>query len=71
MHPCHTFFVGDDGWGHTIRPPVTLTGQRLREQVTVGTQAMADGFAAEIATRPADWHMLQPLWLADLASRVG
>ncbi|SHV26048.1 lipid A biosynthesis lauroyl acyltransferase [Mycobacteroides abscessus subsp. abscessus] len=28
---------------------------------------MADVFAANIAERPADWHMLQPLWLDDLS----
>ncbi len=34
------------------------------------TQAIADVFAADIAAHPADWHMLQQLWLADLpASR--
>ena len=30
------------------------------------TQALADQFAAGIAAHPADWHMLQPQWLADL-----
>ena len=30
------------------------------------TQALADHFAAGIAAHPADWHMLQPQWLADL-----
>jgi phosphatidylinositol dimannoside acyltransferase len=35
-------------------------------QVPVATQALADIFAADIAAHPADWHMLQKLWLADL-----
>jgi KDO2-lipid IV(A) lauroyltransferase len=30
------------------------------------TQALADRFAHNIAAHPADWHMLQPQWLADL-----
>ena len=30
------------------------------------TQQVADVFGAAIAEHPADWHMLQPLWLADL-----
>ncbi|UQX10075.1 phosphatidylinositol mannoside acyltransferase [Candidatus Mycobacterium methanotrophicum] len=30
------------------------------------TQALADVFARNIAEYPADWHMLQPQWLADL-----
>jgi lauroyl/myristoyl acyltransferase len=31
------------------------------------TQMLADQFAAAIAAHPADWHMLQPQWLADLS----
>ena len=34
--------------------------------VTAITQALADRFAVNIAAYPADWHMLQPQWLADL-----
>ncbi len=30
------------------------------------TQQVADVFGAAIAEHPADWHMLQPLWLSDL-----
>ena len=29
---------------------------------------MADRFAANIAAHPADWHMMQPQWLADLSA---
>jgi KDO2-lipid IV(A) lauroyltransferase len=29
-------------------------------------QALVDVFAQGIAEHPADWHMLQKLWLADL-----
>ena len=29
---------------------------------------MADLFAEGIARHPADWHMLQPLWLDDLSA---
>jgi lauroyl/myristoyl acyltransferase len=57
----------EDGWGHRVNPPVTVpTSLRLRDKVAAGTQAVADVFAREIAAHPADWHMLQPLWLADL-----
>ena len=35
--------------------------------VGVITQALADRFATNIAAHPADWHMLQPQWLADLS----
>lgn len=37
------------------------------QQVAHLTQQLADVFAAGIAAHPADWHMLQRLWLADLA----
>jgi KDO2-lipid IV(A) lauroyltransferase len=38
------------------------------------TQAVADEFGPVITAHPHDWHMLQPLFLADLAStdsRIG
>jgi KDO2-lipid IV(A) lauroyltransferase len=37
--------------------------------VGVITQALADRFAVNIAAHPADWHMLQPQWLADLSAQ--
>jgi KDO2-lipid IV(A) lauroyltransferase len=37
-----------------------------REDVGPTTQRMADAFAADIANDPADWHMMQKLWLSDL-----
>ncbi|HYU04442.1 MAG TPA: phosphatidylinositol mannoside acyltransferase [Jatrophihabitantaceae bacterium] len=59
-----------DGWGQWIGPPIELPGARLTDQVRGGTQALADVFAERIAEHPADWHMLQRLWLADLPVRV-
>ncbi|MFL6119778.1 phosphatidylinositol mannoside acyltransferase [Actinophytocola sp.] len=53
----------DDGWGVRVHTPILVHG---REDVGVATQRMADGFAADIANNPADWHMMQKLWLADL-----
>lgn len=62
LMPVHTWFEGD-GWGTRIHAPVdTSSGD-----VGVITQALADHFAAGIAEYPADWHMLQPQWLADLS----
>lgn len=60
----------EDGWGHRVNPPIEAPTGRLREKVAAGTQAVADVFAREIAAHPTDWHMLQPLWLADLRSRT-
>ncbi|MFC4857391.1 phosphatidylinositol mannoside acyltransferase [Actinophytocola glycyrrhizae] len=53
----------EDGWGVRIHTPIVVHG---REDVAPATQRMADAFAADIATHPADWHMMQKLWLADL-----
>jgi KDO2-lipid IV(A) lauroyltransferase len=35
------------------------------------TQQVADVFADAIREHPQDWHMLQPLWLRDLAPGPG
>ena len=40
---------------------------RTREKVTAMTQEVANVFGAAITAHPEDWHMLQPLWLGDLA----
>jgi KDO2-lipid IV(A) lauroyltransferase len=64
--PAGLWFDGPS-WIHHIHPPVpTATTGRLRDRVVAATQAVADVFAADIAEHPADWHMLQRLWLADL-----
>ncbi|MGH3761945.1 phosphatidylinositol mannoside acyltransferase [Actinophytocola sp.] len=54
----------EDGWGLRIHTPIAVHG---RDDVPAATQRMADGFAADIAANPADWHMMQKLWLADLS----
>ncbi|TAM93483.1 MAG: phosphatidylinositol mannoside acyltransferase [Jatrophihabitans sp.] len=70
--PVSLWFTPDGGWGQRICPPLELPGERLRDRVRQGTQLLADAFARGIAEHPADWHMLQRLWLADLpAGRDG
>ncbi|MDJ0395481.1 phosphatidylinositol mannoside acyltransferase [Rhodococcus sp. G-MC3] len=59
--PVHCYFDGD-GWGFTISPRIDVGGG-----VEGATQLLADTFASKIAEHPADWHMLQPLWLSDLS----
>jgi phosphatidylinositol dimannoside acyltransferase len=55
------------GWGIRIHPEVPIAGTgRLRDKVATATQEVADAFAADIALRPHDWHMLQRLWISDL-----
>ena len=56
-----TLSFTDDGWLITFHPYVEHT------DVATMTQELADAFARGIATHPADWHMLQRLWLDDLA----
>jgi KDO2-lipid IV(A) lauroyltransferase len=69
LHAVHSYYPDDGGWGHDVSPPIDLGEGRLRDKVRTGTQRLADRFAAGIARRPADWHMLQRLWLADLDPR--
>lgn len=57
----HCYFDGD-GWGFDISPRIPVDGGVER-----ATQDLANTFAANIAAHPEDWHMLQPLWLADLS----
>ncbi|MGB3771689.1 MAG: phosphatidylinositol mannoside acyltransferase [Rhodococcus sp. (in: high G+C Gram-positive bacteria)] len=59
--PVHCWFT-DDGWGFSVEPAIDVSGG-----VEQATQALADRFAANIAAHPEDWHMLQPLWWADLS----
>lgn len=43
-------------------------GARGAERIAALTQRVADVFSEGIAEHPEDWHMLQPLFLADLAA---
>ena len=60
--PVHCWYAGD-ATRIAIYPPLDCTSG----DVGVITQALADTFARNIARCPADWHMLQPQWLADLS----
>ena len=60
--PVHCWFT-DGGWGFSVDAPIDVA-----VGVEGATQALADRFAANIAAHPADWHMLQPLWLDDLSA---
>lgn len=64
LMPAHCWFE-PGGWGCEIFEPLDCSGG----DVATITQALADRFAANIARRPEDWHMLQPQWLADLPER--
>lgn len=60
--PVGSWFTDDGGWEFRIHPPIPVP---RKQGVRAATQAMADVFAGDIAARPADWHMWQPLWQAD------
>jgi lauroyl/myristoyl acyltransferase len=60
--PVHCWYEGDD-CRVSFGPPLDCSSG----DVSVITQALADVFARNIAEHPADWHMLQPQWLADLS----
>jgi KDO2-lipid IV(A) lauroyltransferase len=63
--PVHLWYTRD-GWAQTIAAPIDLPDGRLSVRVASGTQQLAHFFEREIAKHPADWHMLQRMWLADL-----
>jgi phosphatidylinositol dimannoside acyltransferase len=60
--PVHCWYDGDD-----CRIAIHSQIDCGSGDVGVITQSLADVFARNIAEHPADWHMLQPQWLADLS----
>ena len=62
LHPAHVYYRGNDCVVQIFEELDTSSGD-----VQAITQALADVFAQRIAAHPADWHMLQPQWLADLS----
>jgi phosphatidylinositol dimannoside acyltransferase len=61
----------EDGLQGRVRSPLALPQQAdRREGVAQLTQSMADEFARAIAEHPADWHMMQRLWLSDFDARA-
>lgn len=57
--PAHCWFT-PGSWRVSIEEPIDVS-----RGVEATTQTLADRFAANIAAHPADWHMLQPLWMGD------
>lgn len=54
------------GWRMEFRPEIVVpTEGRLRDRVAHATAELLGAFEQGIAEHPEDWHMLQPLWLAD------
>jgi lauroyl/myristoyl acyltransferase len=60
--PVHSYYEPDVTVTAISAPLDTSSGD-----VAAVTQTLADQFGANIAAHPADWHMLQPQWIADLS----
>jgi len=71
LYPVSIHYEPSSRGGHGIvitwhdRVPVPA-GLRRGGQVAAMTQTCADALAGAIAEHPEDWHMLQPLFVADL-----
>jgi phosphatidylinositol dimannoside acyltransferase len=61
------WFEDDAACGRLSGPLDLPADGSLDQRIRVLTQHIADRLAAGIAENPADWHMLQRLWLADRA----
>lgn len=60
--PAHSYYEPDVAVTD-IGPPLDVSSG----DVGAITQVLADTFGTNIAAHPADWHMMQPQWLADLS----
>ena len=62
-----TLWFTDDGWGVRFYDEVPVPGDGDRKQkVAAMTQQIARAFEDGIRAHPADWHMLQRVFVADL-----
>ena len=73
--PAYLWYSDQGGPGGTwcgwIRDEITPPAEGdKRAKIAAMTQALADRFADGIASHPEDWHMLQPMWLADVQARA-
>jgi phosphatidylinositol dimannoside acyltransferase len=66
LFPAILWYEGDR-WGIYVDKeiPVPAEGDR-KQKVAAMTQELADAFEAGIRAHPADWHMLQRVFVADL-----
>jgi phosphatidylinositol dimannoside acyltransferase len=66
LMPVTLWFQGRD-WGARIYPEVPMPSAGTeREKIACMSQQMAAAFEEGIAEHPADWHMLQRVFVADL-----
>nr|WP_202421163.1 phosphatidylinositol mannoside acyltransferase [Actinomadura rayongensis] len=63
-----TLWFERDGWGARVHDEVPVPdGGPRRDRIAAMTQHVAGVFQQGIAEHPQDWHMLQKVWVADLA----
>jgi len=62
-----TLWYEPDNQRAIVHDAIPVPAEGTREQkIAAMCQSLADVFAKGIAEHPADWHMLQKLWLSDL-----
>jgi lauroyl/myristoyl acyltransferase len=62
-----TLWFTEDGWHLHVHPEVEVPAEGERkDKVAAMTQALARVFEQGIREHPEDWHMLQPVFTADL-----
>ncbi len=71
VHPVTMWFDGERCTGRIYERIVPAPGLSRREQVLDMTQQIAHCYEEGIRDHPADWHLLQPVWRADLEAPGG
>lgn len=66
LHPVTSTYEGDVMRLEMHEPVAVPASGTTREKVTAMMQEVASVFEQAIRARPEDWHMLQPLWTADV-----
>ncbi len=66
LYPVTMWFEGPIARGRVHDRVLPSTAGDRAVRITATTQAVADAFSIGIREHPVDWHMMQPVWLADL-----
>nr|WP_067468930.1 phosphatidylinositol mannoside acyltransferase [Actinomadura macra] len=63
-----TLWYEDEYWAARVHEEIPVPDEGVRqERIQVMTQELARAFQEGIAAHPEDWHMLQKVWVEDLA----
>lgn len=66
VHPVTLWYEDDHATGYVHDAVPVPSGLPREDQIRMVTQGIADAFGEGIRRHPLDWHMMQPVWLADL-----